>query len=145
MEYGLINIINFFIVFFLLAPNIIFMKAIRFKEEKCKSKIILLTEQITRYACMILMVIPFVTKQFAFVSVNMFIVFIFGVPACLILYYIFWILYVKDMTYFKATFLAVLPTAIFLVTGISLMHIPLIVCALIFGASHIYVTRCNHR
>lgn len=39
--------------------------------------------------------------------------------------------------------LAVLPTGIFLLSGVTLGNVPLMITALLFGIAHVYVTRCN--
>lgn len=39
--------------------------------------------------------------------------------------------------------LAIIPTGTFLISGITLMHVFLIMSALIFGIGHIYVTYQN--
>lgn len=61
--------------------------------------------------------------------------------ACLII----WPFYARRPTRKKALSLAVLPTAIFLLSGILLRHWLLIAAAAVFGAGHINVTAQNNR
>ena len=49
---------------------------------------------------------------------------------------------VKKIVNLKYT-LAILPTALFLLDGITLWHIPLMLCALVFAIGHIGVTHEN--
>ena len=49
-------------------------------------------------------------------------------------------LYFAKQKAWKSMALAVIPTLIFLISGITLRHIPLVICAIVFGVGHIYVT-----
>lgn len=145
MEFNWINIYGGIVVALMLIPNIIF--AIKNKEQKPnKSKrIINIIEQISRYACIILMVVPFFVWEFGFSPLGFMFVYIIGNVLFLILYYIFWGLYSKRMADKYAIALAVIPTLIFIVSAISVKHWALLVTAVIFGVSHIYITYINNK
>lgn len=145
MKFNWINIYGGIVVALMLIPNIIF--AIKNKEQKPNKskKIINIIEQISRYACIILMVLPFFVWEFGFSPLEFMFVYIIGNVILLILYYIFWGLYSKRMAGKYAIVLAVIPTLIFIVSAISVKHWALLVTAVIFGVSHIYVTYTNNK
>ena len=100
-------------------------------------------EQIGRYGCMFLMVFNIGMAEFGFGSVYAFLIYLFGNVLLMILYWIIWILYFKKHTYFKQMSLAVIPTCLFLLSGITMQHYLLILFGVIFGMGHIYVTSKN--
>ncbi len=91
------------------------------------------------------MVVPFFVWKFGFSPLELMFVYIIGNVILLILYYIFWGLYIKRKTCKNALALAVIPTLIFIVSAISVKHWALLVTAVIFGVSHIYVTYINNK
>ena len=143
MEFGFINLMGFVIVAVMLIPNIFF--AVRFKntENRCRNKAINITEQIGRYACFILMFMPLGVWEFGFGSVLAFLVYLFGNGILLFAYLLIWIFYFRRQSVSKALALAVIPTCIFLLSGITMQHHLLIVASIIFGIGHIYVTSKN--
>ena len=92
-----------------------------------------------------LMVVPFFVWEFGFSPLELMFVYIIGNVLLLILYYIFWGLYSKSMAGKYAIVLAVMPTLIFIVSAISVKHWALLVTAVIFGVSHIYITYINNK
>ena len=92
-----------------------------------------------------LMVVPFFVWKFGFSPLEFMFVYIIGNVILLILYYIFWGLYSKSMAGKYAIALAAIPTLIFIVSAISVKHWALLVTAVIFGVSHIYVTYINNK
>lgn len=141
---GWFNYYGLIFIAIIMIPNIIF--AILNKggfENKYKNRVVEIFEQIGRYACLAFMVfnIPYTYFDFWFdyalavyLSVN-------GV-LCL-LYLIFWIVCWKKNGKLKALSLSIIPTAIFLFSGIMLVNIPLIVSAIIFGVNHILLSYKN--
>ena len=147
MEFGIINLWNLIIVAAMLIPNII--HALKHKDErnKCDNKLINVLEQIGRYACIILMVIPlcFDKMEFGFSSVGAFFIYAGVNVILLVAYFVIWVRYSGEKSLWKAMCLAIMPTCMFLVTGITLEHWLLVVAAVIFGASHIYITYVNNK
>lgn len=61
----------------------------------------------------------------------------------LIAYLTVWMLYFKARSPIKAIAIALLPTFLFLVSGILLRHWLLVAASILFGVGHIYVTMQN--
>ena len=101
-----------------------------------------ITEQIGRYLSMILMVIPILVWKFIFNSIfNM--VFYLVVTSVLLLYLLVWFFYFKSQSKNKAILLALLPTMIFIISGVLLKHYLLVISGILFGIGHIFVTLEN--
>ncbi len=140
---GFLNLMGLILVVLLLIPNIVY--AIKFKGQnnKCTNKVMNILEQIGRYACMFLMVFNIGIAEFGFGSKEAFLIYLFGNPILMILYWLIWVLYFVNQTYPKQIALAVIPTLLFLLSGLTMGHWLLVVFAVVFGVSHIYVTNKN--
>ena len=110
------------LVILLLIPNIIY--AVRVKNQKNKCTNIGIVES-------------------GFPSINAFIIYLVGNTVLMLSYWIIWMLYFNKQTYREQMALAVIPTGIFLLSGITMLHYFLIIFAVIFGIGHIYVTSRN--
>lgn len=100
-------------------------------------------EQVGRYACMFLMVFHIGIAEFGFVSVEAFLIYAIGNVLLMTAYWITWKLYFHKKTFGKQIALAVLPTCLFLLSGITMRHYLLLLFGAIFGVGHIYVTIQN--
>ena len=145
MEFNWINIFGGVVVALMLIPNIIY--ALKNNEETSeKSNIVArMTEQVGRYACMLLMIVPLFVGEFGFSPLELMFNYLIGNFILLVFYYIFWVLYSKSKSLDKALALAVIPALIFINSAISVKHWTLLVFALIFGVSHIYITYINNK
>ena len=130
------------IVIILLIPNIVF--AIKNKNgSNYKNKLVEVIEQIGRFGCLLFMVFNIPYTYFNFWFDNALIVYL-SVNAFLILMYcILWIIYCNKNNKIKALSLSIIPTLIFLFSGVVLAYIPLIAFAILFGFSHIYISYKN--
>ena len=144
MQFNFINLLGFIIVAVMLIPNIIY--GIKFKglENKCTNKAMNVIEQAGRYGSMALMVLPLFVWEFGFSSVFMMFVYFLGNGILLFTYLLVWVFYFKKQTMGKAMILAIAPTCIFFLSGVTLYHWALVVAAVIFGVGHIYVTYQNN-
>jgi len=145
MKFGIINLVNGIIILIILIPNVLY--AIRFRKQKIinTSKIMNILEQTGRYASIVLMIIPLGVWEFGFLSANNFLIYFVGNVAILIAYFVIWIVYFKKPNMSLVLALAILPTIIFLISGITLRHWLLVASAIIFGIGHIYVTYQNNK
>lgn len=100
-------------------------------------------EQIGRYGCMFLMIFNIGIVESGFPSINAFIIYLVGNTVLMLSYWIIWMLYFNKQTYREQMALPVIPTGIFLLSGITMLHYFLIIFAVIFGIGHIYVTSRN--
>ena len=140
---GWINLWGLIIVVLMLVPNIIYAIKEKNMENKCTNKLMNILEQIGRYGCMFLMVVNLGLKEFGFPAVEAFLVYLFGNVLLMASYWLIWVLYFREKRNWKQIALAVIPTCIFMLCGVTLRHYLLIVFAIIFGVGHIYVTRAN--
>lgn len=141
---GWFNYYGLIIIAIIMIPNIIF--AVRHKDgfaNKFHNKTVEVMEQIGRYACFVLMIfnIPYTYFNFWFdyaltvyLSVN-------GI-LCLA-YLIFWVICRNENGKLRALSLSVIPSLIFLFSGIVLANIPLIAFAVLFGINHILLSYKN--
>ncbi len=143
MEFGWINIFGAGIVVLMLVPNIVY--AIRNPGERnlCENRFMNLSEQVGRYACIVLMWLPLLVWKFAFPGVLPMLLYLFGNGILLTAYWIVFVLYLHKKTAGRAVSLAVLPSCIFLLSGLTLRHWLLAGFAVLFSAAHIYVTCRN--
>ena len=135
--YGLIFLI------LLLIPNIIY--AVKYKDavNKCTDKWALTLEQIGRYGSMFFMVFTFGSMTQGWASVMDYVVYLWGSALLLLGYWIVWMLYFAGVKMWKSMALAIIPTVLFLLGGITMRNIPAIILAVVFGVGHIYVTYKN--
>lgn len=101
-------------------------------------------EQIGRYACMFLMVFNIGIAEFGFGSVGAFLICGIGNVLLMTAYWITWLFYFHKQSFRKQIVLAVLPTCLFLMNGITMRHYLLILFGTVFGVGHIYVTIKNY-
>ena len=136
--YGLIAVI------IILLPNII--SAIVDKgifENTYNGKVMSVLEQIGRYGCMIFMVfnIPYTFFGFWFDHALTEYLIVNGI---LLMFYLFgWIVFRKGRSMIKMLTLSIIPTIMFLFSGIMLLSIPLMIFAVIFGIGHIFISYKN--
>ena len=138
-----LNVFGLILVILLLIPNMVY--AIKFKDQKnpCTNKFMNILEQIGRYACMFLMVFNIGIAEFGFGSVGAFLIYIIGNVLLMLSYWVIWILYFHKQSFGKQIALAILPTGLFLLSGITMQHCLLRLFGLVFGVGHVYVTYKN--
>ena len=138
------NYYGLLIVVVLMVPNIIF--AIRRKEEfanNYQNKAIEIMEQIGRYACLFLMIFNIPYTYFDFWFEHALAVYLI-VNGCLCLAYLtFWVICWNKKGKLRALSLSIIPSTVFLVSGVILGYIPLIAFAIIFGVNHILLSYRN--
>ena len=138
-----LSIFGLIIVALILIPNIIYAIAVKGQKNKCKNTFMNILEQVGRYACMLLMIFNVGIAEFGFSNVALFLAYLFGNAVLLVAYWVVWILYFKKPSFGKQIALAVIPTAIFLLCGVTMGHWLLVVFAVVFGVAHVYVTCKN--
>ncbi len=138
------NLTGFIFVVVLLIPNIIY--AVTNKDgfaDNYHNKLVETGEQIGRFGCFILMFIqlPFVTLGYIFDGAQT-LYLILGI-VLLALYCGGWIVFRKGNSVAKALTLSILPSVLFLESGILTMNIPLIVLSVVFAICHITISYKN--
>lgn len=141
---GWFNYYGLAVMCIIMVPNIIY--AVTHKNEAAdiyKNKAVTVAEQIGRYGCFVFMIfnIPYTYFNFwfphaltAYLTVNG----CFCVAYCL-----FWVVCWKQKGKLRALSLSVIPSCIFLFSGIVLANIPLIVFAVPFAVCHILISYKN--
>lgn len=137
--YGLITMI------IIMIPNAIFAMKEKNFESKYHNKLVEFIEQIGRFGSMGLMVfnIPFLDYGYWFTNGK--VLYVFSIAILSILYCIVWFLYFQKSSIEKAILLAIIPTILFLLSGIIQGKILLIISAILFGIAHVIITYYNNR
>lgn len=137
------NYIGLIVVALMLAPNIVYAYANKAKGREIvlyKNKVLEVFEQIGRYGSMLFMVfnIPCTYMQFYFSFAKQ--VYI-GINVSLVLIYILcFIIFWKKENIAKAIILSLIPSLIFVFSGVMIASIPLTVFALMFAITHITIS-----
>ena len=143
---GWFNLYGLIFVAVIMIPNIVFAAKCKDGFENVwKNKFVEAVEQTGRFACFILMVfnVPFLT--FGFWFENALTVYLVADGVLVALYCIVWIILFIKPGILRALCLSVLPSVLFLFSGIIITSIPLIVAALVFAPSHIVISYKNAR
>ena len=144
MKFGWINAFGAVIVVLMLIPNIVYAIKNKGNKNLCTNKFMNIVEQLGRYACIILMWLPLLVWEFGFKSVSEMIAYFVLNGVLLAAYWLIFALYMKQKSLKLALALAIIPSCIFLFSGLLLRH-PLLICfALVFAIGHIYVTYKNN-
>lgn len=142
---GWLNVFGLIIVILLLIPNMVYAANYRDVTNKCTNKVMNILEQIGRYGCMFLMVFHIGIAEDGFSSIAMFLVYLIGNAVLMLSYWVVWMMYFIKPKNSEQVALAVIPTLIFLLSGITMGHYVLIAAGIIFGIAHIYVTYQNRQ
>ncbi|MDE6597388.1 MAG: hypothetical protein K2K60_01955 [Clostridia bacterium] len=137
---GWFNYYGLAIMAVIMIPNIIY--AVKHKNDSApayNNKAVIIAEQIGRYACFALMIFNIPYTYFNFWFDYAFIVYLSVNGVLCLAYLLFWIICWNKNGKLKALSLSIIPSCIFLFSGIVLASIPLIVFAILFGASHILI------
>lgn len=143
LGFGWFNIFGLILVALLLIPNFIYAVKIKNQQNQCSNKVMNILEQVGRFGCMFFMVFNIGIDEMGFRSVEAFLIYVFGNIVLMIAYWTIWMLYFNKQSYWKQIALAVLPTCLFLLSGITMQYYLLILFGVVFGIGHIYVASKN--
>ena len=138
------NIYGLIFVIIILFPNIIFAYSCKDGfENHYENKLVEIMEQIGRFGCFISMflVIPFLNKGFWFKSGK--IIYVALGIVLVTLYCIGWIIFWKEDSIRKSLYLSILPSLLFIESGIISGNFQLLVFAIIFAPCHILISYMN--
>lgn len=125
-------------------PNIIF--AIKCKdgfENRWNNKLIETLEQIGRFGCFGFMIVYIPKTWFGWQSDEAFAVYLIADTVLILAYCVIWAVCFKKNNMFKALSLSIIPSAIFLLSGILSRSVLLIISAVIFAPCHILISYKN--
>lgn len=134
------------IIAIIMIPNIIFAITHRGGfTNTYKNKAAEISEQIGRYGCFILMIfnIPYTYMGF-YISFGQYIYIIVNAVS-VAAYCLIWIILWKRAGVVKALLLSIIPSSIFLFSGIMIASAPLLVFAIIFAVTHILISVKNSK
>lgn len=143
MKFGWINFVGAAIVLLMMVPNIIYAKKNKDEKNHCINHFMNIIEQIGRYGCIVLMWMPLLIWKFGFKSVFEMVLYVIGNLILLFAYYIVFAIYMRKKRAGLAMALAIIPSFIFIISGVLLRHWLLVVFAVLFFIGHIYVTWQN--
>ena len=138
------NVFGLIFIAIIMIPNIIY--AIKCKDgfdNKWSNKTVELLEQIGRFGCFGFMIINIPGTCFGWWSDEAFAVYLVANTIMVLAYCIIWIICFKKNTVFRALALSVLPSLIFLFSGIMSRSVLLLVSAVIFAPCHILISYKN--
>ena len=139
-----LNIFGLIMIAVIMIPNIIF--AIRYREgfeNKWNNKIVAVAEQIGRFGCFAFMIVNIPGTWFGWWSDETFAIYLIVDTILVILYCTIWIICFKNNSIFKALALSIIPSVLFLFSGIMSRSILLIVASILFAPSHILLSYKN--
>ena len=138
------NIFGLAFITAIMIPNIIF--ALKHKEafeNRHHNKTIEIIEQIGRFGCFGFMIFNIPTTWFGWWSDEAFAIYLMVDAVLIVLYCTIWVIYWRKNNVFKAMALSIIPSAIFLFSGIMCRSILLIISSLLFAPAHIFISYKN--
>ena len=139
-----INIFGAVFIVIIMVPNIIYaLKCRESFENKWNNKGVEIVEQIGRFGCFGFMVINIPGTWFGWWSDEAFAIYLIANSVLIILYCAIWIICFRKNTIFKAMALSIIPSIIFIFSGIMIRSVLLIVASLLFAPAHILISYKN--
>lgn len=141
---GGFNVFGLFFIAVVMIPNIIF--AVKCKDEfvnKWENKYVEVTEQIGRFGCFGFMIINIPGTWFGWWSDEGFATYLIVDMILVLLYCIIWIVCFKRNSVIRALALSIIPSILFLFSGIMSRSVLLIIASVLFAPSHIMISYRN--
>jgi len=138
------NIFGLVFIIVIMIPNIVF--SIKCKEDfenKWSNKIIELLEQIGRFGCFGFMIINVPGTWFGWWSNETFAIYLLVDLLLIVLYCAIWVICWKKNNVFRALALSIIPSVVFIFSGVMSRSILLVLAAMIFAPSHIMISYKN--
>ena len=138
------NLFGFIFICVIMIPNVIF--AIKCKYEfknKFKNKFIEIMEQLGRFGCMFFMGINIPKTWLGWWGEEAFAIYLIVNIVLITLYCLIWFICFRKNNVFRALSLSIIPSIIFLFSGIMSRSILLVLAAIIFMPSHIMISYKN--
>lgn len=139
-----LNIWGMIFIVVIMIPNIIF--AHKYKDgfgNAHISRIIICTEQIGRYGCIGFMIFNIPGAWFGWWSNEAFSIYLIIDSLLIALYCAIWVVFWKKNNVFRALALSIIPSVIFLFSGVMSRSILLIIVTILFAPTHILISYKN--
>ncbi|MBP1558877.1 MAG: hypothetical protein J6B40_04830 [Oscillospiraceae bacterium] len=141
-----LNIFGLIFIVVIMIPNVVF--AIKCKdgfENKYRNKAMERMEQIGRFGCIVFMIFSIPGTCFGWWSDQAFALYLIVDTLLIVLYCVIWTVCWNKNGVFRALMLSVIPSALFLFSGMMSRSILLIAAALLFAPTHIFISYQNAR
>ena len=139
-----INIFGAVFIAVIMIPNIIYaLKCRDGFENKWNNKGVEVVEQIGRFGCFGFMVVNIPGTWFGWWSDEALAMYMIVNVVLIILYCVIWIICFRKNTIFKALALSIIPSVIFMFSGIMSRSVLLVVASLLFAPAHILISYKN--
>ena len=140
MTFGWINLVNAAFVVVLITMSVLGQQKSGLPPIKSRRKLLNLLEQIGRFACMALMMLPLLPGfKFGFASVSVMVGWLAGSLVLLSVYTVLWTQAKRSGEVLYG--LALVPALLFLCCGVLLRHWALVAAAVLFGVSHTLIVQ----
>ena len=139
-----INIFGTLFIVIIMIPNILY--ALKHKEgfeNKWNNRMAEIIEQIGRFGCFGFMMVNIPGTWFGWWSDEAFAIYLIFNTVLIVVYCLIWIICFRKNTFFRAIALSVIPSAIFLFSGIMSRSILLIISSILFAPAHIWISYKN--
>ena len=139
-----LNVFGLGFLVIILIPNLVFaLKCPQGFENPWQNRRVEIIEQIGRFGCMAFMAVNIPGTWFGWWSDEAFAVYLIADTLLAAAYCLIWILCFRKNTLFRALALSILPSALFLLSGILSRSVLLTLSALLFSPSHILISYKN--
>ena len=138
------NVFGLVFIVVIMIPNIVF--AVRCKggfENRWKNKVIEIVEQIGRFGCFGFMIFNVPGTWFGWWSDKAFAIYLIINSLLIALYCAIWVICWKKNSVYRALALSIIPSVIFLFSGVMSRSILLIIASILFSPSHILISYKN--
>lgn len=138
------NIYGLIFIVIIMIPNIVF--ALKCKDgfvNKYNNKFVELFEQIGRFGSFIFMILNIPKTYFGFYFNNGLILYLIVDSILVALYCLIWAICFKKPSVFRTLSLSIIPSILFLYSGVMIRSILLIIFSLIFAPCHILISYKN--
>ena len=138
------NVFGLIFLVVIMIPNIVF--AIKCKDgfnNKWNNKYVEVTEQVERLGCFGFMIINIPGTWFGWWSDETFALYLIVDAILVVLYCAIWIICFKKSSVFRALAISIIPSILFLVSGIMSRSVLLIIASVLFAPSHIMISYRN--
>ena len=138
------NVFGLVFITVIMIPNIIF--ALKYKdafENRNQNKAIEIIEQIGRFGCFGFMIFNIPSTWFGWWSDEAFTIYLLVDALLIVLYLTIWIVCWRKNNVFRALALSIIPSVIFLFSGIMCRSLLLIISSLLFAPTHVFISYKN--
>ncbi|SJZ42029.1 hypothetical protein [Anaerorhabdus furcosa] len=140
-----LNVFGLIMIIIIMIPNIVYGFKNKSVESKYQNKLMEAIEQIGRYGSMFLMIINLPILSYGYLFENGNTMYIVVISILAIFYCLIWIFFFRKETLPRAILLAIIPTLIFVISGVFTQRYLLVLMGIIFGIGHITITYNNNK